>query len=132
MAMQMQVEAERKKRAAVLESEGAREAEINFAEGHKRAKILASEADKTEKVNRANGEAEALRLVSLARAEAIANVAKAIGEDNGKSSVAMSLGQQYIDAFGQLARTSNTMILPSQAGDVSSMVAQVRIFLLQH
>lgn len=41
-AMQMQVEAERKKRAAILESEGIREAEINVAEGKKRAKILAS------------------------------------------------------------------------------------------
>lgn len=41
-AMQMQVEAERKKRAAILESEGIREAEINVAEGKKRSKILAS------------------------------------------------------------------------------------------
>lgn len=40
--MQMQVEAERKKRAAILESEGQREAEINVAEGHKKARILAS------------------------------------------------------------------------------------------
>ena len=41
-AMQMQVEAERKKRAAILESEGIREADINVAEGKKRSKILAS------------------------------------------------------------------------------------------
>lgn len=40
--MQMQVEAERKKRAAVLESEGTREAEINIAEGKRLAQILAS------------------------------------------------------------------------------------------
>lgn len=41
-AMQMQVEAERKKRAAILESEGIREAEINVAEGKRLAQILAS------------------------------------------------------------------------------------------
>lgn len=40
--MQMQVEAERKKRAAILESEGKREAEINIAEGLRQAKILQS------------------------------------------------------------------------------------------
>lgn len=54
-AMQMQVEAERKKRARVLESEGMREAEINVAEGSKRSRILASEADKMEQVNKASG-----------------------------------------------------------------------------
>lgn len=41
-AMQMQVEAERKKRAAILESEGIREAEINVAEGKRQSRILAS------------------------------------------------------------------------------------------
>lgn len=40
--MQMQVEAERRKRAAILESEGSREAEINVAEGKRQARILAS------------------------------------------------------------------------------------------
>jgi len=54
-AMQMQVEAERKKRAAVLESEGKREAEINVAEGKKRARILSSEAMKIEQINSAQG-----------------------------------------------------------------------------
>ena len=54
-AMQMQVEAERKKRAAILESEGQREAEINIAEGMKKSRILASEADKIEEINRAEG-----------------------------------------------------------------------------
>lgn len=54
-AMQMQVEAERKKRARVLDSEGLREAAINVAEGKKRSQVLASEADKAEQINRAIG-----------------------------------------------------------------------------
>ena len=54
-AMQMQVEAERKKRAAILESEGIREAEINVAEGKKQSRILASEANRIEQVNIAKG-----------------------------------------------------------------------------
>lgn len=51
----MQVEAERRKRAAILESEGKREAAINIAEGEKRARILASEASMQEKINEAKG-----------------------------------------------------------------------------
>lgn len=51
----MQVEAERRKRAAILESEGKREAAINIAEGEKRARILASEASMQEKINEARG-----------------------------------------------------------------------------
>lgn len=51
----MQVEAERRKRAAILESEGKREAAINIAEGEKKARILASEASMQEKINEAHG-----------------------------------------------------------------------------
>ena len=49
------MEAERKKRAVVLESEGVRESAINKAEGYKQSKILASEAMKIEQINMAKG-----------------------------------------------------------------------------
>lgn len=77
-AMQLQVEAERKKRASVLESEGVREAEINIAEGKKRARILTSEAYKMEQVNRASGESNAIQVKAEAQAEAIKRVADAL------------------------------------------------------
>ena len=91
-AMQMQVEAERKKRAAILESEGIREADINVAEGKKRAKILSSgnmilyyflilyllhqlfnivEADQQEQINQAQGEAQGLLSRAQARARSL-------------------------------------------------------------
>lgn len=66
-AMQMQVEAERKKRAAILESEGIREAEINVAEGKRQSRILASEAEKQEQINAASG--KALAIVAIADGE---------------------------------------------------------------
>lgn len=53
----LQVEAERRKRATVLESEGTRESAINVAEGQKQAQILASEAEKAEQINKAAGSA---------------------------------------------------------------------------
>ncbi|CAF1312022.1 unnamed protein product [Adineta steineri] len=73
-AMQMQVEAERRKRATILESEGVREAQINKAEGTKRATVLASEGFKLEQINNATGEAEAIRARANARAEALQTV----------------------------------------------------------
>merc|ERR1719309_1691880 len=82
-AMQMQVEAERKKRAAVLESEGIMAAEINVAEGKKQARILASEAEKQELINAAEGTAQAVVAAGEARAKSIEIVAKALGHDNG-------------------------------------------------
>ncbi len=79
-SMQMQVEAERRKRAAILESEGLRQASINKAEGEKQSKILVSEAQKLEQVNRAQGEADALLKTAQARADSIRFIAKALGE----------------------------------------------------
>lgn len=123
-AMQMQVEAERKKRAAVLESEGARESAINVAEGKKRAKILDSEAHKAEQINIALGEAEAILAVAKAKAESLEVVAKAISKQNGKNAVSYDVAQQYVSEFGNLAKKGNTIMIPTNAGDVTGMVAQ--------
>lgn len=123
-AMQMQVEAERKKRAAILESEGIRESEINVAEGRKQARILNSEAMKIEQVNHANGDSQAMITRATAKAEAIQRISAALSKKNGMNAVAVHVAEQYVNAFGNLAKTNNTIILPSNAGDVSAMVAQ--------
>ncbi|VEL42285.1 unnamed protein product [Protopolystoma xenopodis] len=78
-AMQMQVEADRKKRAAILESEGQREAAINRAEGLKQGQILSSEGQRIEMINKATGEAEAILRVAKSRAEAVIQISAAIG-----------------------------------------------------
>ncbi len=122
-AMHSQVSAERQKRAQILESEGVRQSAINVAEGDKQSKILASEADKQERINSAQGEAEAILAKAKASAESIRVVAEAIKEQ-GEPAVSMMMAEKYIGAFEKLAKESNTLLLPSQAGDPSSMVAQ--------
>ncbi|CAG9123571.1 unnamed protein product [Plutella xylostella] len=77
-AMQMQVEAERRKRAAILESEGVRAADINVAEGKRQARILASEAEKQEQINKASGEAQAMLAVAQARARGLEVIASSL------------------------------------------------------
>lgn len=123
-AMQMQVEAERKKRAAVLESEGVRAAEINVAEGKRQARILASEADRQEQINKAIGEASAIKAVAEARAKGLELVAGALLSEKGSNAAALTIAEQYVSAFDNLARTNNTLILPANANDISSIVTQ--------
>ncbi|XP_058808837.1 stomatin-like protein 2, mitochondrial [Phymastichus coffea] len=123
-AMQMQVEAERKKRAAILESEGIREADINIAEGKRQAKILASEAEKQEFINKANGEAEAMLAVASARAKGLKIIAASLDDRHGKNAAALTVAEKYIGAFDNLAKTNNTLIIPKNVGDVSSFVGQ--------
>ncbi|CAH0590252.1 unnamed protein product [Chrysodeixis includens] len=123
-AMQMQVEAERRKRAAILESEGVRAADINVAEGKRQARILASEAEKQEQINKASGEAQAMLAVAEARARGLKLIGGALADKESKHAASLTLAEQYVSAFNKLARTNNTLILPANAGDVSNLVAQ--------
>ncbi|XP_048360437.1 stomatin-like protein 2, mitochondrial isoform X1 [Sphaerodactylus townsendi] len=123
-SMQMQVEAERRKRATVLESEGTRESAINVAEGQKQAQILASEGEKAERINKAAGEANALLVKAKAKAEAIQLLAAALARQNGNAAASLSVAEQYVSAFSKLAKEGNTLLLPSSTGDVTSMVTQ--------
>ena len=122
--MQLQASAERHKRAAILKSEGEREAEINVAQGKRTAQILASEGEMQEKINKANGEAAAIIAKATATGKGIREVAESISQNGGSSAVSMSLAEKYIESFGNLAKTSTTLMLPADAGNVSSMVAQ--------
>ncbi|KAL0340914.1 UNVERIFIED_CONTAM: putative protein C16G5.07c [Sesamum radiatum] len=123
-AMEMQAEAERKRRAQVLESEGERQANINIADGKKNAVILASEAAKLDQVNRAQGEAEAILARAQATAEGIALVSHSLKENGGVEAASLRVAEQYIHAFSKIAKEGTTVLLPSSASDPANMMAQ--------
>ncbi|MHC0449358.1 MAG: SPFH domain-containing protein [Candidatus Lariskella arthropodorum] len=123
-AMETQVAAERQKRAVILESEGQKQATINSAEARKCEVVLSSEAIMTEQVNRAKGEAEAIEMIANATAASIVRVAAAIQNNGGYDAAALRVAEQYIEAFKLLAKENNTLIIPSNTGDASAMVAQ--------
>jgi regulator of protease activity HflC (stomatin/prohibitin superfamily) len=123
-AMELQMAAERQKRAVILESEGRRQQQINVAEGAKQEVVLKSEGAMIDQVNRAKGEAEAILAVAEATAKGIKMVAAGIREQGGPEAVAMKIAEQYVSAFSHLAKESTTVLLPANANDAGSMVAQ--------
>ena len=122
-AMEKQMRAEREKRAVILNSEGERDAAINMAEGEKQKVIKASEANKQQQINEADGQAAAILAIATATSEGLRKVAAAVEVDGGIEAVQLRVAEQYIDRFGDLARASNTMILPANVADVGSMMA---------
>lgn len=124
-AMHRQVSAERSKRAEILDSEGHRQSAINQAEGKKTSVILASEAMKLEQINQAKGEAEAILLRAEATAQGIRAVSDAIRENGAaaQGAIGLQVAEKYVDAFGKLAKETNTVILPAQLGDLGGMIA---------
>ena len=122
-AMEKQMRAEREKRAVILNSEGQRDAAINTAEGEKQQVIKASEARRQQQINEAEGQAQAILAVASATAEGIRQVAAAIRTDGGMEAVQLRVAEQYVEQFGNLAKTSNTLVIPATLSDVSSMIA---------
>ena len=122
-AMEKQMRAEREKRALILTSEGERDAAINQAEGQKQQVIKASEANKQQQINEAEGAAAAILAIAQATAEGLRKVAETIQVPGGQEAVQLRVAEQYIGQFGELAKTTNTLILPASVSDVGSMIA---------
>ena len=117
-AMEKQMRAEREKRATILQSEGSRDAAINAAEGEKQQTIKGSEAKKQKQINEAEGEAAAILSVAAATAEGLRKVAEAIQTPGGMEALQLRVAEAYVEKFGELAKTNNTMVLPANLADV--------------
>lgn len=128
-ALEKQMRAEREKRAAIAESEGQRQAMINVAEGDKQEAIKKSEGEKMKRINEAEGRAQEIELIATATAEGIRKIAESIEAPGGGDAVNLRVAEQYIREFGNLAKKTNTVIIPSNLSDIGSMVASVTSLL---
>jgi regulator of protease activity HflC (stomatin/prohibitin superfamily) len=122
-AMQAQITAEREKRAVIAASEGRRQEQINIAQGAREAAIAKSEGEKQAEINNAQGQAAAILAIAEANAKAIRQVAEALSAPGGLSAVNLKVAEEYITQFGNLAKTTNTVILPANVGDVAGVFA---------
>lgn len=122
-AMQAQITAEREKRALIAASEGRRQEQINIASGEREAAIARSEGEKQAAINRAQGQAASILAIAEATASALRQTAAAIREPGGSDAVNLKVAEQYVNAFAQLAKTNNSLIIPANLSDVGGLIA---------
>ena len=130
-AMEKQMRAEREKRAEIARSEGEKQALINRAAGERAEAIALSEGEKMKRINEAEGRAQEILKVAEATAEGIRKVGEALAAPGGPEAANLDVAKKYLDQFGKLAKENNTMILPGNLTDVSSMVATAMATLKQ-
>jgi regulator of protease activity HflC (stomatin/prohibitin superfamily) len=133
-AMEKQMRAEREKRAIIAESEGEKMAMINKAEGDKQAKINIaegerqkliniSEGERQRRINEASGRAQEIEMVADATANALRKVGEAIIGQGGQEAVSLRIVENYLIEFGKLAKTNNSIIIPTNVADLASFLA---------
>jgi regulator of protease activity HflC (stomatin/prohibitin superfamily) len=122
-AMEKQMRAEREKRAIIAESEGAKQAKINVAEGDKQALIKNSEGEMQKRINEAAGRASEIEQLAKATSNGLRAISLAISEENGLNAVNLRIAEQYLLAFGNIAKTTNTLIIPSNLTDIAGVIA---------
>lgn len=122
-AMQAQITAEREKRALIAASEGRRQEQINIASGEREAAIARSEGEKQAAINRAQGQAASILAIAEASAAALRQTASAIREPGGADAVNLKVAEQYVNAFAQLAKTNNSIIIPANMSDIGGLIA---------
>lgn len=122
-AMESLMKADREKRAEIARSEGERQSQINRAEGHRQQEILFSEGEKMKRINEAEGRAQEIELVATATAEGLRKVAETLSSHGGVEAANLRVAEHYLAEFGKLAKTNNTMIIPSNLADLSGVVA---------
>jgi regulator of protease activity HflC (stomatin/prohibitin superfamily) len=122
-AMQAQITAEREKRALIAASEGRKQEQINIAVGEREAAIQKSEGEKQAAINKAQGQAAAILAIAEATAEALRKTASAIREPGGTDAVNLKVAEQYVNAFAQLAKTNNSIIIPANMSDIGGLIA---------
>ena len=123
-AMEIQLKADREKRAVILESEGEKQSAINHAEGAKQSAIKHAEGEKESKIIEAQGEAESILLVANAQAESLRVIGEQATSDNGVAAIKLTLAEKAILAKEAIAKESSLVVIPDSSTDIASTVIQ--------
>ncbi|WP_448567285.1 SPFH domain-containing protein [Thalassotalea ganghwensis] len=124
-AMEMQVNAERERRAILAKSLGDKASRINRSEGLMREMINISEGEKQRRINSAEGKAEEILAIAKATGESIKIVAQAIEQPGGEQALNMQLTEQYLDKLKGLNKQTRKVILPNNLLDYQQWLASV-------
>ena len=128
--MELQMQAERNRRAEILKAEGEKQAQILNSEGEKQAEINAAEADKQANILKAEGEARAKVLQAEAEAAAIRNIAEAVA-NRGADPVNYLLAVKYIETLKEVAggQQNKTVYLPYEASNLLGSLGGIKELL---
>ena len=126
-AMEKQMNAERNKRAAILQAEGEKQSAITIAEGRKEAAILEAEAEKESKIRRATGEAASIKAIADAKAEEIQKVYESIKKSNPDDKLVQL---KSLEALEEIAKgDANKVFIPFEATKALSGIGAVKEML---
>lgn len=127
VAMEKQMQAERNRRAEILNAEGEKQSLILRSEGEKASKINQAEARKQSEILRAEGEAKAIILNAQAEADAILRVAEAVRSGNTDPATYM-LAMKYIEALREMTsgKDNKTVFMPYEASSVLSSIGSIK------
>jgi regulator of protease activity HflC (stomatin/prohibitin superfamily) len=125
-AMEVQMKAEREKRASISRSIGEMESRINYSQATMEEAINASEGEKEKWVNEAEGRASEILALAKATATGIRKVAEAIQETGGEDAVALRVAEGYIESLKSLARSDTKLVLPMDMSNIEAVMDTVR------
>ncbi len=125
-AMEIQVKAERERRAVLAQSEGEMESRINRSIGVMQEAINKSEGERQRRINEAEGRAQEILSVSRATATGIKKVAEAIQMAGGEEAVALRIAEGYIAELGKLAKKNTQLVLPMDLTNIGSVLKTIQ------
>lgn len=127
VAMEKQMQAERNRRAEILNAEGEKQSLILRSEGEKASRINAAEAIKQSEILRAEGEAQAIILNAQAEADAILKVAKAVDATKTDPATYM-LAMKYIETLKEMTsgKDNKTVYMPYEASSLLSSIGSIK------
>ena len=124
-ALEQQVEAERRKRAEILESEGEKEGRINQSKGEREEAINLSRGERQKRINESEGMAQSMEIVAEATAKGIAMIASAIQKPKGRNALSLQIANGYIENLGKIFQTAEVSVLPIELARLQSIVGTV-------
>jgi len=133
-AMEKQSNAERLRRAEVLESQGYRERLINQSEGERQGAINQAQGEAESMRLRATAQADQIRLIAEAEAlstrmaaeataDGLRHIAEAVSAEGGRDAMVQRLAEKYVGELAEMAKSSNMVIVPDRPNDLSAVVA---------
>ncbi len=124
-ALEQQMEAERRKRAEILASEGIKESRINSSKGEREEAINLSRGERQKRINEADGLASSMEIIAEATAQGIGMIAEAIRSPNGRTALSLQMADRYISNLGQILKGAEVSVVPLEVANIQAFLGSV-------